>query len=287
MRSLVRSLLRRWPWLWSRLDYEARQAWRHALVLRFQPRVNYTYTQFLRLPHQYEALAGPVIDFLTTGRSSARPLRIIDIGCSTGAEVYSVASVLRRLRPETGFEIIGVDIEEPVLDQARRAEYTREEVYLNRVMPEEFVQATFDRDGDTYRVKEEFRNSVTFQRGDILNDESVASLGRGDIVFAQNLLMNLPWRPSIRAFANILRLLDDRAVLFIDGVEPGLRARVTKRHGLRPLDYAIAEIHEEARLERAFGYPDKHWGLEPFLPDRYPDWKRRYATIFLKGGSEE
>ncbi|RME27556.1 MAG: hypothetical protein D6800_04940, partial [Candidatus Zixiibacteriota bacterium] len=68
---------------------------------------------------------------------------------------------------------------------------------------------------------------------------------------------------------------------FIDGVDPTLRTRLTEHCRLEPLDFEIETIHNEALVERGFGYPNKHWGLEPFDNTR-PDWKRRYATIFLQ-----
>ena len=44
--------------------------WRHQWVLWFGSRENVTFTQFLRLPRQYDALTGPVLDFLRADGSS-------------------------------------------------------------------------------------------------------------------------------------------------------------------------------------------------------------------------
>ena len=61
-----------------------------------------------------------------------------------------------------------------------------------------------------------------------------------------------------------------------------LRHTLTLRMGLSPLEYKIEAIHAEARRARGGGWPHIYWGLEPFSSARR-DWKRRYATIFLKG----
>ena len=59
------------------------------------------------------------------------------------------------------------------------------------------------------------------------------------------------------------------------------RAALTRRARLRPLDYKIEQIHNDALSERAVGWPFGYWGLEPF--SRYfIGWRRRYATIYLK-----
>src|SRR3989449_3499623 len=76
---------------------------RHRLTLALGQRRNCHFTCFLRLPTQFEALSGPVLDFLTQN-ASAKPLDIAVIGCSTGAEAYSIASVLRQRHPDRSEE---------------------------------------------------------------------------------------------------------------------------------------------------------------------------------------
>jgi hypothetical protein len=75
--------------------------------------------------------------------------------------------------------------------------------------------------------------------------------------------------------------MQSRAALFVDGMDLGLRRKLTRIHGLEPLDYRIEEIHNEARRERGTAWPYEYWGLEPFSKSKR-DWKRRYATIFLR-----
>jgi hypothetical protein len=86
-----------------------------------------------------------------------------------------------------------------------------------------------------------------------------------------------------KAFDNICTLLGAKSALFVDGTDPPVKLKMTRKHRLAPLDYKLEDIHNEARWARAAGYPDLYWGLEPFLSVR-SDWKRRYATVFLKGG---
>jgi hypothetical protein len=108
------------------------------------------------------------------------------------------------------------------------------------------------------------------------------NIGVADIVFAQNFLFHLKPSMSAKAFNNIATLLDRRAAFFIDGMDIGLRSRLTRKNNLVPLEYRIEEIHNEARRVRASGWPYQYWGLEPFTSTR-KDWQRRYSTIFLRG----
>src|SRR5207245_10312778 len=68
---------------------------RHRLTLALSPRRNCHFTCFLRLPTQFEALSGPVLDFLAQN-ASAKPLDIAVSGCYAGEEGYSLAYSLRK-----------------------------------------------------------------------------------------------------------------------------------------------------------------------------------------------
>jgi len=243
------------------------------------PRTNSHFTGFLRLPTQFDALVGPVSASIRS-RRGAEPLRICILGCSNGAEAYTVASLLRRHDPDLSFRVYGYDIDERCIDQARSARYAADEIFNNKIITSEFIDATFDRDGDGYRVKPHITERVEFAIGDVLSRELAALLGTYDVIFAQNFLFHLRPAQSRVALENISRLIRPGAALFLDGVDLPLRHAFVRRKGLVPLDYEIERIHNEARRARAVGWPYEYWGLEPFLTVRR-DWRSRYSTIFI------
>jgi chemotaxis methyl-accepting protein methylase len=255
------------------------QKLRHKLSQRVNARVNSHFTGFLRLPSQFDALVGPVVAAVSAGRGGAA-LRIAVLGCSNGAEAYTIASVLRRAHPQLPFAIAGYDIDEGCVLQARQALYARDEIYNNQIITEDFVATTFAQEGDRFRVVPSVAERATFAVGDVLAPDLAAVVGTCDIVFAQNFLFHLPPDLARQALVNIHRLLRRGAAMFIDGVDLDLRYRFVRANRLAPLDCKIREIHEEARRARAVGWPYEYWGLEPFMTYRR-DWQRRYATIFM------
>lgn len=118
-------------------------------MLYFGSRQNQTFTQFVRLLHQGEALAGPVVDFLRPG-GRRDPLRIVVFGCTTGAEPYSMASTLARCRPDLPFRVLATDIDKAMIEKALSARYSRDEVKKNAFVDEEFVASTFLREGASF-----------------------------------------------------------------------------------------------------------------------------------------
>jgi chemotaxis methyl-accepting protein methylase len=259
--------------MWGRL--------RHRLALHADTRpAHTTFTQFLRLPRQYDVLAGPVVDLLAPPTGGAQ-LTIVVIGCANGAEPYSIASILRTRRPRLRFTIRAFDISEEMVACARRGEYATDEIFCNTRLPAGFVDATFERRGDVYRVRPDVSGHVTIECADVLDPALARCTGTADVLYLQNLLFNLPRAVAARAFANALTILRPQAALFLDGMDLDMRADLTRRAGLVPLDVQLAEIHDDARAVRAAGWPWSYWGLEPWSTARR-DWRRRYGTIFLK-----
>ena len=254
------------------------QSLRHWLARHFEERRPYTFTQFSRLPTQLEALTGPVLDFLGPQR---RDLRVVVLGCATGAEPYTISSLLRQCRPELALEIDAYDIDHDALRIARSGVYEADKVFSNPLVTEPFTFATFDRDGQHLIVKPEIASRVSFHIGDAADPKLRADVAPADIVFAQNVMCNLRRPLAKRVFDNAVALMKPHAVLFVDGMDVDMRQSRSRRHGLVPLDYEIERIHSEARIVRGGErYPWEAASLEPFSNARR-DWKRRYATIFL------
>ena len=278
--QMLINVLGRLPIIGDPIRRRAWYSYRHQWVLLFGARQNYTFTQFVRLPHQGEALAGPVVDFLRPGNDRA-PLRIVVFGCSNGAEPYSMASILVNARPEVSFHVTATDIDAGMIAKALTARYSREEVTKNAFVSEAFIASTFHQQGEDLEVRPEIRERMTFQIADVLDAHLISRIEQADIVVAQNFLYHLSRRQSRRAFAHLCAVLKPRAALFVDGMDIDLRHALTAKAGLRPLDYLIPEIHNDAMTLRGAPWPWTYWGLEPMNTAR-KDWKQRYATIYLR-----
>jgi chemotaxis methyl-accepting protein methylase len=253
------------------------RSWRYRWTLLTARREYHSYTTFFRLPAQFVALGGPVLEFLGGG---AQGLEIAVLGCSSGAEPYSIAAYLSARCPGVPFRIRAIDLNPELVAAGRRAEYPAAQV-LESPMDTDLVTQTFDHQGDAFVVKPDIARHVTFEQGDMLDPNLGRVAGSADIVFAQNVLYHLPPRLSRRAFLNAYGLLKPRGAMFVDGMDVPQRTRLTRELNLRPLDFRVREIHEDARVLRGGVWPWTYWGLEPFSATAR-DAVRRYATIFLK-----
>lgn len=252
---------------------------RHRALLRVADRSNaHTYTSFYRSPAQLDALCGPVLEHLLGARRG--PLSILVFAGSTGAEAYTLASELSFRYPDLDFGIHASDLHAETVAKAQSATYTLAEITQGLEVPRDFIERTFDRNGEDYLVKPHIRARVRFETADLLAPGLGARFQPADIVVAQNVLFHMPEAMARRAFAQVLAVLRPGGVLFIDGMELDMRVELTRRAGLRPLDYRVREIYQYSRRHIPENWWDIYYGNEPYSP-LATERLRRYATIFF------
>lgn len=258
---------------------------RYRLRLHFQPRQNHIYTHFYRFPNQYAVLIENVLPALLARRPATReaPLEVAVFACCSGEEAYSLAYTLTARFPGVPLRIRAYDIVPDLIAQAKAATYVREHVYASPFVTEEFVAGLFDCKDGTCTVKPELAALVSFELGDITDASFMARLPQSDLTFAQNVLFHLPRPLAKRAFENLVSNLRSGGALFVNGMDTDMRAKLTQRHGLEPVTQRIAEIHEDARVDRGANWADNYWGREPLKMSR--DWVRKYCTIYTKKSS--
>jgi chemotaxis methyl-accepting protein methylase len=141
----------------------------------------------------------------------------------------------------------------------------------------------FDKEGDQVRVKPAFREGITWRLGDASDPGIVDILGLQDVVVANRFLCHMDPEDAEECLRNLARLVKPGGYLFVSGVDLGVRSKVARELGWRPVTELISEIHEgDPSLRR--DWPLQYWGLEPFDQDR-SDWKLRYASVFQRGGA--
>ncbi|MCR0983000.1 CheR family methyltransferase [Roseomonas populi] len=128
-------------------------------------------TFFFRDARQFAALRDSILPGLIARRAEARRLWIWSAGCSTGAEPYSIAILLRRLlgpaHREWSITILGTDISEAALAAARTARFSP---WALRGMgaaerARDFVPVD---GGRAWQLRPEHRGTVRFERGNLL-----------------------------------------------------------------------------------------------------------------------
>ena len=173
-------------------------------------------TFFFHYAEQFAALRRTILPDLIAARRSTRTLRIWSAGCSTGAEPYSIAILVRDLLGEAlgdwTVTILGTDISAAALATARAAEYgpwalrtlgTEERARWFRRTP---ARPGLPQGG--YALRQAFRPMVRFERQNLMSliDESERIPGGFDLILCRNVLIYF----SAEHVNRIVRALSER-----------------------------------------------------------------------------
>jgi SAM-dependent methyltransferase len=272
--------------MWERLPSRLRNlypvrsyvAWLHTLVCLCARRQQYFGTFFLR-----NRPALQLMRRLAQQKAHGSTLRIAVLGCSIGAEVYSILWTIRSARPDLKVLLDAVDISQEVLSFAKKGIYAPDTSQLVSAsiferLSEAEIAEMFDWEGDQAKVKSWLREGITWYLADAADPKLVRILGAQDMVVASNFLCHMAPPNAEKCLVDIARLVRPGGYLLVSGVDLNVRTKVALDHGWEPVRELMAEIHDGDPSVRA-DWPWEWWGLEP-LNRRRHDWQTRYAAVF-------
>ena len=230
-----------------------------------------TFTRFFRNIPLLEVLRD-----LAARKAVGSGLSITSIGCSTGAELYSLLWYIRSARPDLEIKACGLDVSESVIAKASAGTFSRSDEEL-AYLSETDVAALFDGEGDVLKIKPFLGRGLRWLMADALDSGLSKILEPQDLVLANNFLGPFLEAEAEKCLLNISRVVKPEGYLVLFGVDLDLRARWVKRQGYLPITDRIEQVHAGDRS--MLNWPWTRWGLEP-LEKRRADWQTRYAVVF-------
>jgi len=292
-KSPVGGFLRVNQWLWSRLtpsltNLSVVRLYGHflnALVRRYADRTQYLGTFFLRNRPQLE-----LIRRLSYHIEQPSGLEMAVLGCSNGAEVYSILASLRQARPGLEITTHAVDISAEVLAIAKNGSYSISspelvgEVIFQRVTDAE-LQNMFDRNVDQVTIQPWIKAGIIWHVGDVRDPEVLNLLGPQDIVVANNFLCHMKPTQADECLRRIARLVKPGGYLVVSGIDLDVRKKTALDQRWKPVTDLLEEVHNGDFAVRR-DWPLNYWGLEPLDRNR-ENWVYRYATVFQIGDASQ
>ena len=120
-----------------------------------------------------------------------KTLRIWCAGCSTGQEAYSLAMMLKRMKPAwDGWRvtIVATDVSELAIEKARRGRYPQMD--MQRGLQINDLLRWFRPAGDDWQIADEIRDMISFQTDNVLEPRKVS--GVFDLILCRNMLFYFP-----------------------------------------------------------------------------------------------
>jgi chemotaxis methyl-accepting protein methylase len=217
-----------------------------------------------------------VLRDLAAKKAVGSGLSIASIGCSTGAELYSLLWFIRSTRPDLEIKACGLDVSKSVIAKASAGNYSKSDEEL-AYLSETDVTALFDSGGEVLRIKPFLSRGLKWLVADALDPGLSNILGPQDLVLANNFIGPFFEEKAEKCLINISRIVKPNGYLVLFGMDLDLRARWVKRQGYLPITDRIEQVHvgDRAMLD----WPWTRWGLEPLDKGR-ADWQTRYAVVF-------
>ena len=188
-----------------------RQEWRHLVEL-----ITNNETYFFREESQLHELCHAILPRLR----HRRPIRIWSAACSSGEEPYSLAMAIVESGavPLESVRILATDINQKVLQQARRGWYPRHSLCFRRT-PGEMLEKYFVPQDQGFQIKSFIKERIEFRYANLLDDGDPAADEPFDVIFCRNVLIYFDAAAIRRVIAKFYRLLHPGGYLFLGHAE--------------------------------------------------------------------
>jgi hypothetical protein len=243
----------------------------HRRARRIQPRGGGCFTRFFRNLPQLEVVRDLVLEM-----PRGAPVKIVSVGCSTGADLYSTLWLIRTARPTQDVQALGIDLVEECVQAASRGVYPFRVIEVAAIS-ENSHEGLFTKEGKTLVIQDWIKEGVTWAVGDALSPDLAVRFGLHDVVFANNFLFQMPPGRSESCLRNLTQLVAPNGYLVVSGADLDLRSRVLGDLGFVPVTDRWEDIYAAEDVHAA--WPLRFWGLEPIDRTR-EDSPARYTTVF-------
>ena len=169
-------------------------------------------TNFFRDKEAFEALKQNLINVVGE-KKEGDTIRIWIVACATGEEAYSIAMLVCEILKEKitnyNVQIFATDVDEKVIQFARRAIYTDR---IKEEVPPDLLQKYFIETPKGFEPVKEIRNLVLFSRHDVISNPPFLKL---DLISCRNLLIYFDQDLQKKIFPVFHYALNTKGILFL------------------------------------------------------------------------
>ena len=189
-------------------------AWRDSELTALFDLITTNETFFYRDMPQLLAFNDTIVPAIMEANRGVSKLRIWSAACSTGDEPYTLAMMLLE-RPALinwSIEILGSDISETVLNQARRGVYGAHSV---RNVPPALLAKYFAKEGGQYVLSAKVKQLVKFMNVNLYDQARLKMLRGMDVIFCRNCLIYFDDKAKQKIVASLYDCLRPNGYLVI------------------------------------------------------------------------
>ncbi|MCP4346909.1 MAG: protein-glutamate O-methyltransferase CheR [Desulfobacterales bacterium] len=180
--------------------------------------INETY--FFREFHHYRICVDHFFPELLKKKNRGTKIRILNAGCSTGEEPYSLLiALIERYGPgiEKFCSVTGIDIDMEAIKTAKRGIFSSKSF---RDFPDGLKEKYFKEAGNgLYEVSDIVRQGVMFQEFNLVRDLYPDMLRHMDIIFYRNVSIYFDSETREKILRNLFEILNNEGYLILSSTE--------------------------------------------------------------------
>ncbi|MCC5834911.1 MAG: PAS domain-containing protein [Opitutales bacterium] len=193
-----------------------------------------TVTEFFRDPKVFEYLEQSVMPKLFGNKKEAEPIRIWNVGCSSGEEAFSFCMLMQEVnnrlkKPQRQIQIFATDLHEPSLRRAREGFYP---ATIDSNVSKERLNTFFSKANGGYRIHRKLREQIVFALHNVLQDPPFSHL---QLISCRNVLIYLQREVQNELISLFHYALDGDGYLLLgtaEGIDTDLFRCVDKHVGI-------------------------------------------------------
>ena len=168
-------------------------------------------TFFFRNQPQLDAMIGGIFPELIASKASSgnKRIKIWSAASSSGEEAFSIAISIKEFiqskHPDFKFEIVGTDINNTVIETAKRGIYKE---YAVRNTSEYYLRKYFNRIGsNVFELSPEIRQAVTFKNINLYDKVNMKLMFGFDVIICANVLIYFDQQSKIKVVSDLYNSL--------------------------------------------------------------------------------
>jgi chemotaxis protein methyltransferase CheR len=176
---------------------------------RFLDFITINVTEFFRNPEIFDEFSKKIKSEL----SYSSGLKIWSAACSIGAEPYSLAMIMDDLNSRGNHKIIATDIDNTILEKAKKGEYVYSEI---KNVQKEFLEKYFILSGDKYCINSSIKKMVEFKKHDLILNNYESNF---DLIVCRNVVIYFNGDVKDKIYKKFSESLKKGGLLFVGATE--------------------------------------------------------------------
>ncbi len=172
-------------------------------------------TYFFREPKHFEFLRDTVLP----SYRSAETFRVWSAACSSGEEVYTIAMILADHFGFSGWEIMGSDINQAVIEEARDGIYLLEDAEnIPRDYLKKYCLKGVRSQAGRFTIIKELRERITFRQINLI-EPLPGDIGMFDMIFLRNVMIYFNRETKQKIVERLIQVMKPTGYLLVGHAE--------------------------------------------------------------------